>query len=111
MSSSEAREFALLQDVVDDEAEADGERDEAGCGDGEHFAHLQDLFEKKEERDEAEAEGDEDDGGAAGVAERAHRIPGCGLASTIAGDGALRAASISASGDAAGEHGHALLGA
>ena len=43
---AEAGEFALLQAVVDEEADADGERNEAAGGDGENLADLKDRGEQ-----------------------------------------------------------------
>lgn len=78
---AEAGEFALLQVVVDEEADADGEGDEARGCDGVDFADLDDPGEDAAEEDEAEAYGAEDDAGAAGVGETAERVPGewCGV--------------------------------
>ena len=102
----EARQLALLEVVVDEEADADGQWNEGSRGSGEDFAILHDDPEYDEEQGDADTDGDEDNAGAAGVAETAERI--FGWAGVVAG----RAEETFdlCDGHAAGDHGHALLG-
>ena len=67
---AEARHLALLQLVIDDEADADEEWDEAAGGTGEDFSLTHDEGDQAEEGDESEAKRDEHDRGAASIAER-----------------------------------------
>jgi hypothetical protein len=75
---AEAREFALLQAVVDEEADADGQGNEAGSRNGEYFADLKNRGQYKAEDDDAGADRDQNDAGAAGIAEAAQGVLGPG---------------------------------
>lgn len=102
---TEAREVARLQAVVDEEAEADGEGDEASGGAGEDVVLVDNNREHGEEEDAAYAEGDEEQGPRAGVGEAAEGIAwGVGF---IAG---TEEAFDVGNGKTALQHGEALVG-
>jgi hypothetical protein len=79
---AEAREIARLHFVVDEEADADGKRNQAGSGHDEQHTYLEDDGQQQAEDDDAEAACEQDHGGAADVIESAERVNGifiCGL--------------------------------
>src|SRR5580698_3037897 len=64
---AEAREIARLHLVVDEEAEADGDGNDAGSGDDEQHMILQNGGEQQSEDDDTDAAGKQDHGRAADV--------------------------------------------
>src|SRR5882757_6512736 len=64
---AEAREIARLHFVIDPEADADGDREEARGGHDEQHTHLHNGGEQKPKGHDADAGAEEDHGGAADV--------------------------------------------
>src|SRR5437016_12543965 len=71
---AEADEVALLPGVVDEEADADGERNQRGRCTGQDLAVAKDDLQHDEEDDQAQTDGRQDDPGSPSIRETAHRV-------------------------------------
>ncbi len=87
---AEAGEFALLQVIVDEEADADGEGNEAAGGYGEEFAFADDESQQDAKQDDADADRGENDPSPARIAEAAQGVPGARESSASSADSGCR---------------------